>query len=139
MKEMQRKIRNLTKTQEEFQKRIKIFNAKIQQTSKTERNETIIQTEKQPLSRIIETERLVLNLLVEKSSMTASKMVKKIGKTREHTSRLMKKLWKIERDSQRKPFTYRATKKLIKETLEKKIEKDYPESLRMYKHSLKRS
>jgi CRP-like cAMP-binding protein len=26
--------------------------------------------------------------------MTASKMVKKIRKTREHTSRLMKKLWK---------------------------------------------
>ncbi len=45
-KEIKRKIHNLTKTQEEFQKRIKTINAKIQQSSKTERNETIIPTEK---------------------------------------------------------------------------------------------
>jgi len=58
--------------------------------------------------------------------MMAPKVEKKIRKTREHTARLMKKLWQeeyIERDTNRKPFTYRPTKKLLKKTREKKTEK----------------
>ena len=62
--------------------------------------------------------------------MTAPKVEKKIGKTREHTARLMKKLWQegyIERDTHRMPFRYRPTKRLKKllkkETREKKEEK----------------
>jgi DNA-binding MarR family transcriptional regulator len=82
----------------------------------------MLQTEELPLSRLTETERWVLHMLVEAGSMTAPKVEKKIGKTREHTARLMKKLWKegyVERDTHKMPFTYRATKKL-KEILKKK-------------------
>jgi len=126
MMEMQREVQNLRKKQEVFQRRINTLNEKIQQVPRLERREMMLQTEEQPFSRITETERLVLNLLVKEGSMTASKMEKKIGKTREHTARLMKKLWQegyIERDTHRKPFTYRPTKKLKKKTRKKKAEK----------------
>ena len=46
-----------------------------------------------------------------------SMIMEKIGKTREHTSRLMKKLWQegyIERDTNSIPFIYRPTKELEK-------------------------
>jgi len=126
MMEMQREVQNLRKKQEVFQRRINTLNEKIQQVPRLEKREMMLQTEEQPFSRITETERLVLNLLVKEGSMTASKMEKKIGKTREHTARLMKKLWQegyIERDTHRKPFTYRPTKKLKKKTRKKKAEK----------------
>ena len=73
-----------------------------------------------------ETEREVLDILVKEGSMTAPKMEKKIGKTREHTARLLKNLWQegyIEREAQRKPFIYRSTETLKKKAKEKKIER----------------
>lgn len=131
--EMQREVQNLTKIQKDFRRRINSFNETIQQTPRSERKETIIQTEDLLLSRITETERWVLRMLVEEGSLTAPKVKKKIGKTREHTARLMKKLWQegyIERDTHRMPFSYRPTKKLKKllkkETDEKKNEKIAP-------------
>ena len=131
--EIQKEVQNITKTQNAFQKRINSFNEKIQQTPRLEGKETIIQTEDLLLSRITETERWVLRMLVEEGSLTAPKVEKKIGKTREHTARLMKKLWQegyIERDTHRMPFSYRPTKKLKKllkkETGEKKTEKVAP-------------
>jgi predicted transcriptional regulator len=132
--EVQREIQNLTKTQKIIQRRINTLNEKIQQAPKLERNETMLQTEDLPLSMITETEKWILHMLVEEGSTTAPKVEKKIGKTREHTARLMKKLWQegyIERDTHRMPFTYRPTKKLKKilkkKTLEKKVEKVAPE------------
>jgi len=132
--EVQREVQNLTKTQEIIQRRISTLNEKIQQAPRLERSETMLQTEDLPLSMITETERWVLHMLVEEGSTTAPKVEKKIGKTREHTARLMKKLWQegyIERDTHRMPFTYRPTKKLKKilkkETREKKVEKVTPE------------
>jgi DNA-binding MarR family transcriptional regulator len=120
--DVQREVQNLTKTQEILQRQINTLNEKIQRTPRVARSEMMLQTEELPLSRLTETERWVLHMLVEAGSMTAPKVEKKIGKTREHTARLMKKLWKegyVERDTHKMPFTYRATKKL-KEILKKK-------------------
>ncbi len=128
--EIQREVKNLTNTQKIIQKRINNFNEKVQRAPRLERGETVQQTEDLLLSRITETEIWVLRMLVEEGSMTAPKVEKKIGKTREHTARLMKKLWQegyIERDTHRMPFSYRPTKRLKillkKETREKKEEK----------------
>jgi len=55
----------------------------------------------------------VLRLITEKP-MTSRDIQITIGRTREHTSRMMKKLFEeglVERDMQTKPFTYRITEK----------------------------
>lgn len=126
MMNVQRELQNLKKIQEALQKRINTLNDKIQQTPRLERSESMLRMKEQPRSRITETERRVLDLLVNVGSMTAPEVEKKINKTREHTARLMKKLWKdgyVERDSHRKPFTYRSIKKLQKKTGGKKTKK----------------
>ena len=55
----------------------------------------------------------VLRLITEKP-MTSRDIQITIGRTREHTSRMMKKLFEeglVERDMQTKPFAYRITEK----------------------------
>jgi len=55
----------------------------------------------------------VLRLITEKP-MTSRDIQITIGRTREHTSRMMKKLFEeglVERDMQTKPFTYKITEK----------------------------
>ncbi|MGI0072719.1 MAG: winged helix DNA-binding protein [Nitrosotalea sp.] len=55
----------------------------------------------------------VLRLITEKH-MTSRDIQITIGRTREHTSRMMKKLFEeglVERDMQTKPFTYKITEK----------------------------
>jgi predicted transcriptional regulator len=131
VREVQREVKNLTKTQELLQSQINTLHVKIQQTPRLDRNEILLQTEDLLLSRITETERNVLHMLMEEGAMTAPKVEKKIGKTREHTARLMKKLWKegyVERDTHKMPFTYRPTKKL-KEILNKKKQEKKTEEI----------
>ena len=65
--------------------------------------------------KLTRTERQVIHILLSEGAKTAPMIMKAIGKTREHTSRLMKKLWQegfIERDTNSMPFTYRPTKEL---------------------------
>lgn len=60
---------------------------------------------------LTETETLVLQFLLNEGPKTAREVEAKIGKTREHTARLMKKLWEqgyIERETHKIPFTYKA-------------------------------
>ena len=67
--------------------------------------------------KLTRTERQVIQILLSEGAKTAPMIMKAIGKTREHTSRLMKKLWQegfIERDTNSMPFTYRPTKELEK-------------------------
>ena len=59
----------------------------------------------------------IIKILLLVGSKTAPKIMGEISKTREHTSRLMKKLWQegyIERDTNSIPFIYRPTKELKK-------------------------
>ena len=64
--------------------------------------------------------------IILKDSLTSNEIKKAIGRTREHTSRLMKKLYElklVDRDITTKPFKYKLTeqgKKCIGEQVEKK-------------------
>ena len=67
--------------------------------------------------KLTRTERQIINILLSEGSKTAPKIMEELNKTREHTSRLMKKLWQegyIERDTNSIPFIYRPTKELKK-------------------------
>lgn len=61
------------------------------------------------------TEKQIIRILLSEGAKTSPMIMNTIGMTREHTSRLMKKLWQegyIERDTNSMPFTYRPTKEL---------------------------
>ena len=67
--------------------------------------------------KLTTTERQIIRILLSEGSQTAPNIMEEINKTREHTSRLMKKLWQegyIERDTNSIPFIYRPTKELEK-------------------------
>jgi DNA-binding MarR family transcriptional regulator len=67
--------------------------------------------------KLTRTERNIIRILLSEGAKTAPNVMEEIGKTREHTSRLMKKLWQegyIERDTNSIPFIYRPTKELEK-------------------------
>ncbi|UCB59324.1 MAG: hypothetical protein JSV67_03260 [Thermoplasmatales archaeon] len=67
--------------------------------------------------KLTTTERQIIRILLSEGAKTAPNVMEEISKTREHTSRLMKKLWQegyIERDTNSIPFIYRPTKELEK-------------------------
>lgn len=119
-------VKKLMKNQETLQRRINRLDEKIQQTRDLKRRGVLVQTEESQHSRITDTEQVILNLLQIEGSMSTPKIENRVGKTREHTARLMKKLWKagyVERDTQRKPFIYRLTKNFKKNPVRNKAEK----------------
>lgn len=113
---MREEINNLSKAQQNIQKQFTILDEKYQKIPETvtiaaSRDETL------PSVRLTETEDQVIQFLLTEGSKTAPEVEKRIGKTREHTARLMKKLWQegfIERDTHRIPFIYRINEKLKK-------------------------
>ena len=127
LQRLEDKIKSLirsVKIQENLQKQIAVINNKIKKISNVKRIEPVLDVEKQPsLNKLTETEKQVLVILVEEGPKTAPDVENKIGKTREHTARLMKMLWQkgfIERDTHRIPFIYRPIKGL-KKLLDKKM------------------
>ena len=73
------------------------------------------------LEPLTETELLVLETIGKEGEKTAPEIREKIGLTREHTARLMKKLYKdgyMERDTHKMPYVYR-----LKEEMQKILKK----------------
>jgi chromosome segregation ATPase len=73
------------------------------------------------LAQLTETELLVLELLASEGEKTAPEIKERVKLSREHTARLMKKLYEkgyLERSSARIPFTYR-----LKEEMQKFLKK----------------
>lgn len=69
------------------------------------------------LAPLTETELSVLEMLVEEGALTAPEIRDRIRLSREHTARLMKKLYEegyLERDTTKIPFKYRAKKEMKK-------------------------
>lgn len=69
------------------------------------------------LAPLTETELLVLRSLADNSPKTAPEIREEIKLTREHTARLMKKLYEegyLERSTQKIPYTYRIKKEMSK-------------------------
>ena len=73
------------------------------------------------LEPLTETELLVLETIGKEGEKTAPEIREKIGLTREHTARLMKKLYKdgyMERDTHKMPYVYR-----LKDEMQKILKK----------------
>jgi DNA-binding CsgD family transcriptional regulator len=78
------------------------------------------------LALLTATELRVLEILANEGQKTAPEIKKEIGLTREHTARLMKKLYEkgyVERDEEKTPYAYR-----IKEEMRKILKKTEPVS-----------
>lgn len=93
--------------------------SKILPIEKAERNSSVFNEKHNA------TEHYILKLIL-KDSLTSNELKKAIGRTREHTSRLMKKLYElklVDRDITTKPFKYKLTeqgKKYIGEQVRNK-------------------
>lgn len=69
------------------------------------------------LAPLTETELSVLNILATEGATTAPKIRDRIKLTREHTARLMKKLYDagyLERDTRKMPYAYRVKKEMLR-------------------------
>ena len=69
------------------------------------------------LAPLTETELMVLETIGKEGEKTAPEIREKIGLTREHTARLMKKLYKdgyLERDTHKMPYVYRLKEEMKK-------------------------
>lgn len=113
---MNKKIDELKATDEELLKKIEVIEKRYQRT--LQKPELRKQSEQRStLIRLTSTEKQIIQILLSEGAKTAPEIEKKIDKTREHTSRLMKKLWQegyVERDTHTIPFIYRPTKELEK-------------------------
>ena len=77
------------------------------------------------LAGIFETDQEVLQILLTQGPKSAPEIQKIIGKTREHTARMMKELFEqgyVERDTSKIPYRYRINEKL-RRVLEEEIKK----------------
>ena len=113
---MREEITNLSKTQQNIQKQFTALDEKYQKIPETVKM-VATRDETPPSVKLTETEDQVIQFLLTEGPKTAPEVEKRIGKTREHTARLMKKLWQegfIERDTHRIPFSYRVNEKLKK-------------------------
>ena len=66
-------------------------------------------------SNLTSTEQNIVQILLDEGPKTAPQIQKNIGKTREHTSRLLKKLWQegyIDRETHSIPYKYRPSNEL---------------------------
>ncbi|MGP3667692.1 MAG: helix-turn-helix domain-containing protein [Candidatus Bathyarchaeota archaeon] len=102
----------------------RMFNENILQLKNSQKKVTSFREEKQDseikIARLTATEMKVLKVLATSGPKTASEIREIIGKTREHSGRLMKKLFLegyVERDTTTIPYTYKISKK-IKDSLE---------------------
>lgn len=111
----------ISEKQENILNQLNSLNKKTQEIRKEEKSLGEIE-EEHPFSRLTETESVILQFLINEGTKTSSDVEAKIEKTREHTARLMKKLWQegyIERDTHRIPYVYHVNEKLRKIDLKK--------------------
>ena len=118
-----RRIESLVASQKEIAEKIEElerFKEKISTAPKAEKAKVDapipIKREK-ALAPLTETELRVLEILAENGPKTAPKVRHEIELTREHTARLMKKLYEegyLERGVQKIPYTYRIKKEMLK-------------------------
>jgi DNA-binding MarR family transcriptional regulator len=121
--ELNNKIQTLKLEQEKFSKKInEIEKMKQDNIFPEEKIESAIPIRREKaLEPLTETELSVLETIGKEGEKTAPEIKEKIGLTREHTARLMKKLYKdgyLERDTHKMPYIYR-----LKEEMKKILKK----------------
>ncbi|MCS7115239.1 MAG: MarR family transcriptional regulator [Candidatus Bathyarchaeota archaeon] len=118
--ELERKTREVVASHETLTTRISILEEKMQKLSVVPEPsvEAVIPIKREKaLASLTETELAVLEMLATEGPKTAPEIKEKIKLSREHTARLMKKLYEdgyLERDSSKIPFRYSIKKEMEK-------------------------
>jgi hypothetical protein len=123
IQEMRSEVEDIKQAQERvFKKLVEIEKIKQRAPAPEVKIEAAIPIKREKaLEPLTETELLVLETIGKEGEKTAPEIREKIGLTREHTARLMKKLYKdgyLERDTHKMPYVYR-----LKEEMEKLLKK----------------
>ncbi len=119
IKEVRDEFEGIKKTQDKVMERlVEIEKIKYEQPAPEVKIKAAIPIKKEKaLEPLTETELKVLETIGQEGEKTAPEIQQLIGLTREHTARLMKKLYKdgyLERDTHKMPYVYR-----LKEEMEK--------------------
>lgn len=110
VEELKKRVETLAKTQEQTLER-------VAETTETRIEAAIPIKKERALAPLTETELRVLEILADEGEKTAPQIKNTINLTREHTARLMKKLYErgyVERNSAKTPFAYRVKEEMSK-------------------------
>lgn len=122
MFDTRKQVLTLTKSQQALQEQLELLDARYRGMLPEAEATTITPAS---LTNLTETELKVLQILAREGPKPAPEIKNLVGRTREHTARLMKKLFNegyVERDVYKIPFTYKISEKIrkaVEETLEK--------------------
>ena len=119
LKEMKSEVKGIKEAQDKvMQKLVEIEKIKQEVYFPDLKIEAAIPIKKEKaLAPLTETELMVLETIGKEGEKTAPEIREKIGLTREHTARLMKKLYKdgyLERDTHKMPYVYRLKEEMQK-------------------------
>lgn len=119
IKKVDKKVNDLTVSQERIVRRIaEVEKTRYKAPTPEAKIEAAIPIKKEKaLAPLTETELVVLEILVKEGEKTAPEIREGIRLTREHTARLMKKLYEdgyLERDTRKMPYTYRLKEEMLK-------------------------
>jgi chaperonin cofactor prefoldin len=130
---LEAKLKDIETTQEALRTKIATFEEQIQKLATTPPPQPQVQTEvvlppipikrDKALAALTETEIAVLEMLSKEGPKTAPEIKERVHLSREHTARLMKKLYEdgyLEREAGRIPFRYSIKKEM--EALLQKVE-----------------
>lgn len=111
---LNKRVRGLEKAQRELAEKLKELEKAYEAPIEVRKSEAPVAPipikKEKALSRLTETELMVLEILADEGKKTAPEIKDRIKLTREHTARLMKKLYEegyLERSVDKIPFTYR--------------------------------
>lgn len=119
--EVNERIGGFVTTQKEMLQKIEGFEKKVEHEipvmPEAKIKAAIPIKKERALAPLTETELNVLEVLAKEGGKTAPEIRERIKLTREHTARLMKKLYEdgyLERDTQKIPYTYRIREEMLK-------------------------
>jgi predicted transcriptional regulator len=124
--DVEKQVRDVVASQKDLTAKVSLLEEKSKQTSPTMETgiESVIPIRRErALANLTETELTVLEMLATEGPKTAPEIKERIKLSREHTARLMKKLYEegyVERDASKIPFKYSVKKEM--ESLLKKTE-----------------
>lgn len=118
-REMKNEVEGIKAAQDKVMQKIVAFEKLKQEVyvPETKIEAAIPIKKEEALAPLTETELMVLETIGKEGEKTAPEIREKIGLTREHTARLMKKLYKdgyLERDTHKMPYVYRLKEEMQK-------------------------
>ncbi|MEM2147572.1 MAG: helix-turn-helix domain-containing protein [Candidatus Bathyarchaeia archaeon] len=118
--DLEKLTRDIIASRDELAKKISVLEEKVQQAPMFPEPgvEAVIPIKREKaLANLTDTELAVLEMLAKEGPKTAPEIKERVKLSREHTARLMKKLYEegyLERDSSKIPFKYSAKKEMEK-------------------------